>query len=169
MEPGCQSGDSYYYFEDVSVVEAEENEEIPLDLGGPVFGCYSYEIDPGIPNVNYLWEDGSLGETLVVTESGTYSLTISENCNYGIDSIEVTIGGFFDPIDLGPDVLMCTGEEYTITLDPDLSEYEWNDGSNESEYTITATGNYTVTLNDGCLASSDEIFVEVLDPLLLFP
>lgn len=64
---------------------------------------------------------------------------------------------------------MCTGEEYTITLDPDLSEYEWNDGSNESEYTITATGNYTVTLNDGCLASSDEIFVEVLDPLLLFP
>ena len=164
LEPGCQSGDSYYYFEDVSVVEAEENEEIPLDLGGPVFGCYSYEIDPGIPNVNYIWEDGSLGETLVVTESGTYSLTITENCNYGIDSIEVTIGGFFDPIDLGPDVLICTGEEYTITLDPDLSEYEWNDGSNESEYTITATGNYTVTLNDGCLASSDEIFVEVLDP-----
>ena len=49
-----------------------------FDLGSPVSVCDEYEIDPGLNNVNYLWEDGSIDPTLHVMESGTYSVTVSQ-------------------------------------------------------------------------------------------
>ncbi|MBK9104539.1 MAG: gliding motility-associated C-terminal domain-containing protein [Saprospiraceae bacterium] len=165
FDPNCQGGASYYYIEDVTVMVNGNPGEIPIELDGPVSGCFSYEIDPGIPDVNYTWEDGSSNPTLLVIESGTYSVTVSEGCNLGIDSVEVIINGNFDPIDLGPDdVTICNGDEYAISLDPDLSEYQWQDGSNDPEYIITISGTYSVTLDDGCAVSSDQIVVEVLDP-----
>jgi PKD repeat protein len=165
FDPNCTSGLAYYYIEDVLVESGAQPENILFDLEGPETACFSYEIDPGIPDYIYIWEDGSNDQTLVVTESGTYSLTLTDGCNYGIDSIEVIINGNFDPIDLGPaDLVLCNGDEYPISLDPDLSEYEWQDGSNSPEYTITTSGTYSVTLDDGCAVSTDEINIFFLDP-----
>ncbi len=165
VDPDCNGAFSYYYIEDISIEEGAMPEEIFFDLGGPITECFEYEIDPGIDGYNFIWEDGSHGPTLVVTESGTYSLTITDGCNYGIDSIEVTILGNHPPVDIGPEeVIICAGEEYIITLDPDLSTYTWQDGSNDDEYTITTTGIYSVTLDDGCSVSSDQIDLTVLNP-----
>jgi len=166
LDPNCNSGAyAYYYLEDVSVTAGLPPEEIPLDLGDEVFECFSYEIDPDHDGPFFEWNDGSTGPTLSVTETGVYTLTVTDGCNQGIDSVEVTIGGSNPPVDLGPDeVSICTGDEYTINLDPDLFDYEWNDGSNDPEYTITTTGTYSVTLDDGCVATTDEIEILVLDP-----
>ena len=166
VDPGCQSPNlSYYYFEDIVITEGVEPATIDIDLGGPEFACFSFEIDPGIDDIIYNWEDGSHDPTLVVTETGTYTLTITDGCNYGVDSIDVYIGGNFDPIDIGPDQLtLCAGESYSISLDPDLMEYEWTDGSNDPDYTITTGGTYSVTLDDGCATSTDEITVFYVDP-----
>ncbi|MBK9106427.1 MAG: gliding motility-associated C-terminal domain-containing protein [Saprospiraceae bacterium] len=165
IDPNCGATTSYYYVDGVSVEEGIAPEEILFDLGDPVFACYEYEIDPDLPGYYYHWEDGSLGPTLTVTESGTYSLTITDGCNEGIDSVEVTIAGSNPPVDVGPDeAIICNGDDYTISLDPDISEYTWNDGTISPQYTITTTGTYSVTLDDGCAVSSDEITVTVLDP-----
>lgn len=165
LGPTCVSDPtSYYYLEDVSVVQTSAPEDIAFELGGPETACFSYEIDPGISDVNYDWEDGSQNPTLIVTESGTYSLTVTDVCNFGIDSIEIIIGGNSPPVDLGPDTTICSGETFYISLDPDLSTYEWNDGTIGSNYTITEAGTYAVTLDDGCASSTDEITVFVMDP-----
>lgn len=164
--PGC-TGLSYYFIDEISVVEGSESEELAFDLGGPEFACFEYTIDPGLSGYYYHWEDGSAGPTLTVTESGTYSLTISDGCNIGIDSIEVTIGGGNPPVDIGPaNVVLCEGETYSISLDPDLFEYEWNDGSAGPEYSITDAGIYSVTLDDGCTSSTDAIEVSIMSPPL---
>lgn len=165
--PDCsgQQTLSYYYFEDVVVMQGAMPGTLDLELNGPETACFEYEIDPGIPDVNYTWEDGSHNPTLVVTESGVYSLTISDGCNYGVDSIEITINGNHEAPDLGPpELTLCLGEVYEIMLDPELSEYEWQDGSNDPDYTITSAGTYSVTLDDGCAVYSDEITIFYLDP-----
>ncbi len=165
LDPDCTNSYNYYYIDDVSVMEGMAPEEIFLDLGGPIEECFSYEIDPMHDGPIFQWSDGSEGPTLVVTESGTYTLTVTDGCNLGIDSIEVIINGNYPPVDLGPEeVTICNGDEYTISLDPDIYEYEWQDGSNDPEYVITTTGTYSVTLDDGCVSTSDEIDVIVLDP-----
>ena len=166
--PGC-SGLSYYYIDEISVVEGSPSEELAFDLGGPEFACFEYTIDPGLTGVYYHWEDGSTGPTLTVTQSGTYTLTISDGCNIGIDSIEVVIGGGNPAVDIGPaSVVICEGDAYSISLDPDLFEYEWNDGTTGPDFSITEAGIYSVTLDDGCTSSTDAIEVSMMSPPLPF-
>ena len=165
VDPNCGSDLAYYFFEDISVVEGDAPANLPLELDGPVYECFSYEIDPDISEYNLIWEDGSHGPTMTVTETGVYSLTITDGCNYGLDSIEVIINGNFDPIDLGPDeVTICNGEVYEVSLDPDLSDYTWHDGSHDPEYSMSTSGIYAVTLDDGCAESVDEIEIVVVYP-----
>ncbi len=138
---------------------------IPLDLGDDVYACSSYEIVPNVNGTIYAWSTGETTPTITVTSSGVYALTVSDVCNQGVDSIEVTFGGNYPPVDLGPtQVTICNGDAYLISLDPTLSAYTWNDGSNGPLYSITTSGTYSVTLDDGCLATYDAIDVIVLDP-----
>jgi hypothetical protein len=151
---------SYYYVDDVSLVEGTAPAPIIFDLGGPVQACTEYEIVPDIQeDVFYTWEDGSHGPTLTVTQSGTYSVTVNEGCSVGEDSIEVEIIGNDPPVDVGPDTYeMCLGETYTITLDDDTGTYEWSDGTSGNEIDITTAGTYTVTMDDdGCDETTDQV------------
>ncbi len=165
VDPSCFSDTTYYYIDDVSVMETIAPDEFAIDLGGPLTVCFSYEIDPGLSDFFFIWSNGSHGPTLVVTETGTYSLTVTDGCNFGTGEIDITVLGNADPIDIGPDELtICIGDVYEVELDPDLSQYTWNDGSNDSDYSISTSGVYSVTLDDGCAVLSDEITVTVLDP-----
>ncbi|MBL0006214.1 MAG: hypothetical protein IPP25_03235 [Saprospiraceae bacterium] len=87
-------------------------------ISDPVTTCPPYLIDPDLSGYHYTWQDGSHGPTFEVNESGMYALTITdENCNFGIDSVEITILNSLDPIDIGPPQLsICEGEEYTVSL-----------------------------------------------------
>jgi len=167
IDPNCDGIASYYYVEDIAVEITSPPEDLGLDLGGPEFSCSSFEIDPQQPGPIFHWSDGSDGPTLVVSATGTYVLTISDGCSSSIDSVEVIIGGNNPPVDLGPDQLtICAGETYTISLDPALSTYEWNDGSHDPDMTINSPGLYSVTLDDGCTSSTDQINIQVMDPPL---
>ena len=163
MQPGCTTSyASYYYIDDVSVVQGDETNNLELELGGPVTTCEPYEIDPGIPDVEYHWSDGSTDPTLVVTESGTYSLTITAGCgNVGIDSIEVDFVGS-PAVNIGPETLaLCEGESYGIHLLDEAGDYIWEDGSTSPNRIINTSGIYSVTMDDGCDITTDEITITV--------
>lgn len=169
LDPDCQgSVVAYYYIDDVQVIAGEDpnaNGDLPVELGDPVVACNSYEIEPETGPFYFIWSDGSHNPTLVVNESGTYYLTVTNGCNYGIDSVDVLILGNHEAPDLGPDQLtICAGEAYTVSLDAALSEYTWQDGSHDPEYSMTTPGIYSVTLDDGCEIQSDQIEIFVMDP-----
>ena len=154
---------AYYYIDDIFIGEVQPG-GLDLELGDPLSDCSSITIDPGINGVDYYWEDGSTGQTLTVTTSGTYSLTIYDGCNAGVDSVEVNILNV-PPLQILPEeVSICEGETFTYSLDPDLGQYTWEDGSHAFEYDITTTGFYTVSLDDGCDITSDVGHVIVVIP-----
>jgi OOP family OmpA-OmpF porin len=82
IDPACDPpiNTSYYYIDDVYLTASSPEPPLDIELGDLVTACLEYEIDPQIPDVFYTWEDGSHGTTFLVTESGTYSLTISSGC-----------------------------------------------------------------------------------------
>ncbi len=167
LDPTCSTApNSYYYLDDVSVVQGDPVNTLPLELGPPVIACDSYTIDPGVSGVDFHWSDGSTGPTLTVTQSGTYSLTISSGCgNVGQDDIVVTINGSAAPVELGPPTAtLCNGQNFSITLNPNAGDYTWQDGSTSPNYSITLPGLYQVTLDDGCDITTDQIEVTVLNP-----
>ncbi len=165
VDPDCPNGtnNSYYYIEDVLVLEVVPLEDF-FDLGDPVTACDFFTIDPELTNVQYHWSDGSTEPTLTVTTSGMYYLTISSGCDASIDSIEITIEESLQ-VSIEPELdSICTGESFIISLNPDDGEYTWSDGSTNPEITITESGTYSVTLDDGCAISSDQIIIIVVDP-----
>ncbi len=165
LDPNCHNEDSYYYIDDVSVVEGMPPEEIILNPETPVTACFSYEIDPMHPGPYFMWNTGAHSPTLSVAESGTYTVTVSDGCSTGTAEVEVTIEGNHEPVELGPDsIIICEGNSYEVELDPSLSEYTWNDGSNASDYFILEPGLYSVTLDDGCSITTDQITAILLAP-----
>jgi gliding motility-associated-like protein len=167
LDPDCTVNNyAYYYVDDVYVTEIPPG-GLSLELGDPVSACYEYTIDPDITGVEFLWSTGATTPTLTVTESGLYILTITDECNSGVDSIEVEIIDA-PPVELTPDeITLCEGESLSFSLDPDFGEYTWNDGTVSHLYTITEAGEYIVTLNDGCDLTSDDIIVYYIDPPVL--
>ncbi|HZV71360.1 MAG TPA: gliding motility-associated C-terminal domain-containing protein [Saprospiraceae bacterium] len=166
VDPGCplSANESYYYIDDVVVEEGPDPGIIPLDLGGPITICNAYLVDPGIDSVSYHWEDGTTADTLNITTSGNYALTISDGCNIGIDSIDVTIEGNPQSVEIGTDsITICNGDHFDISLDPNWN-YVWSDGTTSPDISLSSSGNYSVTLDDGCDISADTIYLNVLSP-----
>lgn len=67
-------------------------------------------IDPGITGVNYLWQDGSTGSQIAVTQGSEIILTISNQCGSDTDTLLITASSLGPQLDLGPDVLVCEGK-----------------------------------------------------------
>jgi gliding motility-associated-like protein len=166
-DPDCSNPMlSYYFFEDV-IVEEVMPEMIEVELEGPVAVCDSFVIettlDPDVGNVFFTWSDGSHQSSLTVHETGEYTVTVQYGCNTDEATIEVTV---YNPpaVNIGEDITLCNGDITTISLDPSLGDYAWQDGSSATEYVISEAGIYHVTLEDGCDITHDTLEVTLLDP-----
>jgi len=96
----------------------------------------------------YLWSNGDTTNTITVSETGLYSLTVtdSNNCE---DSAKVFVEKHFIPSpNLGKDTSLCSGETYIISSTQSYENYLWQDGSSNDEYLATQSGTYSVTVSN---------------------
>ena len=71
-------------------------------------------LTPGIANVQYLWQDGSTGNSYQSTVEETIILVISNDCGSTSDTLEVIESTQGPQVDLGNDIQVCAGETVTI-------------------------------------------------------
>ncbi|WP_154657006.1 gliding motility-associated C-terminal domain-containing protein [Hugenholtzia roseola] len=161
---GCEQTDEIYI---------EINPTPTLDLGADIEACIDdAPITLTAPTgfASYQWRrNGSLvagqnGNTLEVSQSGLYRLTIESDAGCStFDEVQVTIN---DPnVDLGADVFSCV--DVTLTVPSTFATYTWTlpDGTTVTDVnsiTATESGLYslTVTTNGGC-SSSDEVNIDI--------
>ncbi len=151
-ENGCENTDE---------IEVTINALPTFSLGDDIVSCNTITLDAGSSFSSYLWSDGSTSQTLEVTTSGTYSVTVSnENGCENSDEIEVIINAPF--INLGEDVTICENETITLDAGATFSSYLWSTGSTNQTLEVTTSGIYTVTVSNenGC-ENTDEIEVTV--------
>ncbi|HQW00851.1 MAG TPA: gliding motility-associated C-terminal domain-containing protein [Saprospiraceae bacterium] len=165
IDTSCGHAVSYYFYDDISIIDNGPAGVLSVELGEPVMSCQPYTITPGWSGADYLWEDGSTDSTLTVISSGTYSVTITNECNQGVDSLEVVILEE-NILDIGPPTIsICAGEVITISLDSTIGLYTWQDGSHLFEYIINTPGLYQVTIDGPCGMYNDEILVNYINPI----
>jgi len=82
------------------------------------------------PPFLYLWNDGSTGESIDISESGTYSVTVTIDANspcVAEDEIQISV---YDTDFLGEDQEFCNFEEIIVNVPYDNSSithtYQWN-------------------------------------------
>jgi hypothetical protein len=139
-----------------------------VELGGDFTVCYNnmYVLDAGNTGATFLWSDGSTDQTLAVTQSGYYSVTVSNGECTASDGANVD---FYQlaAINFGPDFELYTG--YTAVLDAGggYTNYIWSTGETTQSIFVSATGTYSVTATNPCGGVFDEINITVVNPPLI--
>ncbi len=114
------------------------------------------------PPFLYLWNDGSTGDSLLITNSGHYSVTIAINPNSPCiveDDIQISL---FDNNYLGEDLDFCSFEEIIVSVgdDGENHTYSWlfdgtppiPDNTNYFTQQYISPGDHTLSLSidNGC-------------------
>ena len=130
-----------------------------IDLPADTIICAADELllDVGTIDGELTWQDGSTDQQYLVTESGTYKASLTnENCTAS-DSIEVALAPL--TLDLGQDRVLCEDESLALTIDVPNVNYEWQDGSNLSNFIITEPGVYWAKIGQDNCEAIDSITV----------
>ncbi|MEJ5268488.1 MAG: T9SS type A sorting domain-containing protein [Bacteroidales bacterium] len=117
-------------------------------------------IDAGL-YASYLWNNNSTEQTITVTESGQYSVTVTNE--YGCTASSQTLVTILElpTVDLGEDFSICQGSSAILEAQ-EAAEYLWSGGATTQSITVTEAGTYSVTITDenGC-QNSAEVTVSV--------
>ncbi|MBC8048400.1 MAG: T9SS type A sorting domain-containing protein, partial [Fimbriimonadaceae bacterium] len=110
----------------------------------------------------YLWSDGSTGSSTTASESGNYSVMITDNgCISESSSIEVTENSNPEPtISADGSTSFCEGS-VNLNVDGTYASYLWSTGSTDASINVTEAGSYSAMVTDanGCSGSSNTIEV----------
>lgn len=138
-----------------------------LDLGPDTSTCSQVVLHTDLPGATFVWQDGSVADSLVVTSPGTYWVTAYVGCCTATDSITVAVGEPVGNVELGSDTLLCPGEELLLSTGLTGATHVWQDGSTSEDLLVSAAGTYWVIVGpEGC-SSSDTIEVTYTTPLLI--
>lgn len=138
-----------------------------IQASGPLVFCdgNSVTLTSSSPN-NNLWSPGNqTGLSINVTQSGTYTVTVSDNNQCSSTSSPVTVVVNPSPpeplITVLGDLTLCPGESVTLVSSSNANN-SWSNGASTTSITLTQGGVYTVTVTDNqmCMATSDPVIVQ---------
>ncbi len=179
-----------------TIIELPEGIESPLCTDGPLAltatilsdddgGADSDPIDPNdADGITYEWGDGEDTRSISVTESGTYTVTITsgEECGEAIIDVTINPSVSIEPKsvnipDLEPNTegvaIVCSDDILSLEAPDNFAHYEWRNSAgviNEGEDNIidilTTNETYVLTVRDdnGCTAESAAVSIEVAIP-----
>lgn len=104
-----------------------------------------------------VWSNSASGNSVTVTQSGTYSVTVTNSAGCTVSDAVVVNLIDVPVIDLGPDIAICA-DVFNIVLDAGegFETYVWSNGAEGQAFVATSFGTYTVTgtTAEGCTATS---------------
>ncbi|MEZ5196836.1 MAG: T9SS type A sorting domain-containing protein [Bacteroidales bacterium] len=117
--------------------------------------------------VTYHWSNGSTGNSIDVTEAGTYTCYGDNgDCQSGnSNAITVTVTAIpqTPTISAGGPTTFCSGENVVLSVDtPEASvTYHWSNGATGNSITVTTTGNYDCYGQNGTCTGDDSNVISV--------
>jgi len=127
------------------------NATIPASItaGGPTSFCPggSVTLTSGSASGNS-WSTGVSTQSISVTTSGTYILTVTDACGTSSASQQVTLLPL-PTAQISGTPSFCAGQQTILTASGG-DTYQWSTGATTTSITVTAPGNYTVTAFNSC-------------------
>jgi large repetitive protein len=152
-------------------IEITISPNLPVDLGNNVSACNTTTLDAGTQPTGstFVWSNANgvipgTNQTIVVTESGTYSVLVSApNGCTGTDNIIVTIDNTLPIVNIG-DANQSNCGTLTLNAGNAGATYLWSTGATTQSIDVaSSTNNITVDVTNGCgTTTSNSVNVEIL-------
>jgi hypothetical protein len=152
-----------------SSVTVNPTPDATITPSGPTTFCEggSVTLDAGLHD-SYLWSTGATTQAILVSTSGSYTVTVTdEGCpSAPSDPVVVTVNptptATITPS--GP-TSFCLGG--SVTLDAGLHDsYLWSTGATTQAILVSTSGSYTVTVTDeGCPSAPSDPVVVTVNPI----
>jgi gliding motility-associated-like protein len=129
-----------------------------VNLGNDTTFCAVNSLLLDVQNVGatYLWQDGSVNQTLSASISGLYYVEVNLGGCFATDTINVTV--LPTPVvDLGNDTTICSAQLIVLDATAAGVTYLWQDGSANSSYDVSSSGTYSVVLDNGFCTATDTV------------
>lgn len=142
---GCTVGDtvevSYKSLPDIHLGNDTAlcaGQQLILDASGPSFRSWQ-------------WQDGTTGNKYTAASQGAYWTKVTGNNGcINTDTINVSIVPLPD-FTLGPDTILCTGQQLKYDLSLPGASYRWSTGGQTGQQVISTAGRYWLTVTQqGC-------------------
>ncbi|GJM36090.1 MAG: hypothetical protein DHS20C18_50910 [Saprospiraceae bacterium] len=139
-----------------------------VELGADISLCVGQTrvLQAGNSGYTYVWQDGSTGPEYTVAQPGIYSVTATTPCTVVVDSVSVTYTEETPTLELGPDTLLCPGDQLQFAFTEVSWDYLWQDGNTSPNYIINDAGAFNLSITNACGTASDELNVQKLTALL---
>lgn len=116
---------------------------------------------------SHLWNTGSTSNNITISQSGSYSVTVTGagGCTNTSGSITFTIDSYPLTAFIGQDTTLCAGNLLSLQVGANQTvQYTWSNGTNSPTYPVTSLGTYPVSVTvlnaNGCTAQ-DTIVITV--------
>jgi len=139
------------------------------NLGPDISFCsgQSATLNPGT-FAGYLWNTTATTQTINVTTTGTYYVTVT-NASGCTNTDTLVVQNVF-PLpnpNLGANQSFCWGT--TVILNPGVfSSYQWQDNSTSPNFSTSTSGNYFVKVTDGNNCQNSDTVIITVFPLPIF-
>gem|GEM_PF-3596575 len=145
-------------------VEILSANPLTLNIGNDTTICSNDRIfltaQPGFNG--YLWSNNSTGQSIIVSQPGTYWVQVHDFCSVQTDSITITMVDPHPIVNLGPDTTLCFGDTLLLNgYNQEFLSYAWNNGSDDSAIFVTDPGEYILVANNLCGVGRDSVNVTV--------
>jgi hypothetical protein len=116
--------------------------------------------------VSYLWSDGSVTQSIVVSSSGTYSVSVmsASGCTGASQPVTVTVSPNPAPvISVTGRLDVCAGDSVELDAGVGYAAYLWSTGETTRLIRAKTAGNYSVTVTNaaGCSGTAAAVTVIV--------
>lgn len=161
------------------VVTMNENPVVDLGTNQSVCEGATVTLNAGNDGATYLWSNNATSQTVVVDETGTYHVTVTDtnNCTTVSDDVDITVNPLPQVTVSADKETICVGKTANLTA-AGASTYSWSTNQTgtsitvspetETTYTVTGTSNgcsneATITIHvDPCLGVNDTEVANVI-------
>lgn len=151
---------SCYFRDSIDILGVSGPPQFTLGNDTSVCSNFNFVLDPDLSNAYYTWQDNSHDTTLLITATGTYSLTATNACGSNTDTLFVTVNQAAQPVlEFPNDTTVCDTVDFSLDVTFEDAVYLWSDGSTSAIKTITEEGVYWVRVGNICDTVSDTISV----------
>ena len=125
----------------------------------------SVTLDAGNSHSNYIWSTGDTTQTITVSTSGDYYVTVTDTNDCVEDSPPITVVVYPLPQPfISPDGVteLCDGEDVTLDAGAGWSSYLWSTGDTTRTISVDYSGTFSVSVVDVNSSPGTSQEVEVL-------